>query len=331
LDLREKFPIAMASLYPRRYVECRGYISPKDIGALLCTGLYQTHSLGGIEKTGNAFKLMYPAVRYLQDRSVPLLFLAPDLMRAVQRTDFDGDIDWVNMRLPYEHGVLVLPHGGLTHPKDGEVAFMIWSRIVAGTYKKPVWDVPSKGMCDVEITTKGAFAMVACLPYGDVPVWYDSNLSTEYRPTLKLRNLFYLGDEETIPSIVSGCLLDSDLTSEDSSFLEDLGVVLFGTLLAMASRPTLFTPESVHHKVPQKNNKPWPRVWSPNIVGQHYRPKSEPRGGTHASPRMHWRRGHFTNQPHGPGKSLRKQLWIEPTLVCGELAKEEKLVEVRGG
>lgn len=29
----------------------------------------------------------------------------------------------------------------------------------------------------------------------------------------------------------------------------------------------------------------------------------------------HWRRGHWRNQPHGPGASLRKLMWIMPTLV----------------
>jgi len=37
--------------------------------------------------------------------------------------------------------------------------------------------------------------------------------------------------------------------------------------------------------------------------------------GTHASPRLHWRRGHVRRQPYGTGRGQRKLIWIEPVLV----------------
>lgn len=37
--------------------------------------------------------------------------------------------------------------------------------------------------------------------------------------------------------------------------------------------------------------------------------------GSHASPVRHWRNGHWRNQAHGPSFSLRKLIWIWPTLV----------------
>lgn len=37
--------------------------------------------------------------------------------------------------------------------------------------------------------------------------------------------------------------------------------------------------------------------------------------GSHASPEAHWRRGHWRQQVHGHGRSDRKLIWIEPTLV----------------
>jgi hypothetical protein len=57
--------------------------------------------------------------------------------------------------------------------------------------------------------------------------------------------------------------------------------------------------------------------WSPNIIGGKYKPKREvPRitsegsfefeqqaHGTHAAPRMHWRRGHFRMHAYG-GRAL---------------------------
>jgi len=37
--------------------------------------------------------------------------------------------------------------------------------------------------------------------------------------------------------------------------------------------------------------------------------------GQHGEVSPHWRRGHFRMQPHGPRKSLRKVLFIAPTLI----------------
>jgi hypothetical protein len=40
-------------------------------------------------------------------------------------------------------------------------------------------------------------------------------------------------------------------------------------------------------------------------------------GGTHASPRPHWRRGHHRMQAHGVGRLMRKRIRIKPILVRG--------------
>jgi hypothetical protein len=57
-------------------------------------------------------------------------------------------------------------------------------------------------------------------------------------------------------------------------------------------------------------------LWSPNLIGWRYRPAQAAEAqSTHASPRLHWRRGHVRNQPCGSGRSQRKLIWIEPMLV----------------
>ncbi len=38
-------------------------------------------------------------------------------------------------------------------------------------------------------------------------------------------------------------------------------------------------------------------------------------GGEKGHPSAHWRRGHWRRQPHGPQNSLRKLVWLMPTLV----------------
>jgi len=79
-----------------------------------------------------------------------------------------------------------------------------------------------------------------------------------------------------------------------------------------------FITESIQER--REKGKPGERkhraaLWTPNFIGKGYQPRSEYKGGTHASPRLHWRRGHTRNQPYGPNNTLKKVIWIQPTLI----------------
>jgi hypothetical protein len=54
-------------------------------------------------------------------------------------------------------------------------------------------------------------------------------------------------------------------------------------------------------------------LWSPNLIGWQYQVATST--GTHATPRMHWRRGHIRKQPFGTGRTQRRLVWIEPMLI----------------
>jgi hypothetical protein len=62
-------------------------------------------------------------------------------------------------------------------------------------------------------------------------------------------------------------------------------------------------------------------VWHPRWVGKAYKRSvcvTGPIAGTHASPRTHWRRGHWRNQAVGEGRADRRRTWIQPILVMAE-------------
>ncbi len=67
-----------------------------------------------------------------------------------------------------------------------------------------------------------------------------------------------------------------------------------------------------------KNTK---QIIVPKVIGEGYKPKVirnyEPTG-THASPRTHWRSGHWRQQPYGKKDDPKlKTIWLEPVLVNG--------------
>lgn len=67
-----------------------------------------------------------------------------------------------------------------------------------------------------------------------------------------------------------------------------------------------------------KNSK---QIIVPQVIGEGYKPKvirNYESQGTHASPRTHWRSGHWRQQPYGSKEEPKyKTLWIEPILVNG--------------
>lgn len=306
-DLAEsKFPGIVKMFYPRIIQDIHTHYSAKEVGAWLAWGAASV-LMEGPRSSPHAVQCLLPAMQYLVDKRMPLLFIAPKLLQAVTQTDFQDDIDWVNLELPYEHGIFVLPRGAITHPIDGDVSFIVWSRVYPGEYKTPI---------GITVTlSQISFSIVAmCSGTG---TWYDSTLNASFRPTLRLGNLFYRAEGQPMTSKRRDSIFDADLEEGDSEFLEHMGRVVFGTIMAMNARPGLFTQGKCTARVPAKKNKPAREFWSPNVIGRDYQTKQAHVGGTgtHASPRMHFRRGHFRAQPVGPGRLERRQIWIEPMLV----------------
>lgn len=65
-----------------------------------------------------------------------------------------------------------------------------------------------------------------------------------------------------------------------------------------------------------KGGKKRPQLLSARWVGKSYKyPHRDTPGGKHASPHMHYRRGHWRMQRYGAGRKAAKRIWIEPTII----------------
>jgi hypothetical protein len=145
--------------------------------------------------------------------------------------------------------------------------------------------------------------------------WHDANLESFVSSSLRqdrvdeaITNYAYTDYTEIKDE--AGIATDKEVTDRLSSLMLKLLVIL-------NTRPQLV--ESGRCVRPQKIKRGRVRyceLWSPNVIGRCYRTIREGQGGgTHASPRVHWRRGFVRNQPHGPHRSMRRPVWIEPVLV----------------
>jgi hypothetical protein len=318
--LEESFPGMIRAFYPRIYEHTGRYHSPRSMAVMIANVVAEMLRYG-YHRSATAYRLMMPGLAYMKEHRMPQFFLAPDLLEAVLRTDFDNDIDWLDLDLPFESGMLMLPKGALVHPKDGEIAMIMWARLKRGDQPSPWPGVPGSTL------PYDAFVLLGACP--DTMIWYDSILTSERRRTMRLNNLFYRAPGQPVPAVQKSNLLDSDLTEEDSEFVEKMGVILFGTLLAMNARPQLVERGKLVKRVGKAEQAR--EFWTPNVIGAKYKIKrevarvvdgafatSQRESGAHASPRMHWRRGHHRMQPIGPGRKQRKEIWIEPCLIGAE-------------
>lgn len=89
----------------------------------------------------------------------------------------------------------------------------------------------------------------------------------------------------------------------------------FNTIYAMSARPEYV--EGGERVGTHKTTRS--EIWTPNVIGRKYAIKSHSFANqSGGSVRLHWRRGHFRQQPFGIGRTQHKVIWIEPMMVGGK-------------
>ena len=97
--------------------------------------------------------------------------------------------------------------------------------------------------------------------------------------------------------------------------------LVVNALLIMQYQPELVTVESSCHGrgagFGSAANKAAANYFPTRWLGKSYQRKqsNSPHAGSHASPRAHWRKGHWHNFRYGPGRKELKLKWIEPIFV----------------
>jgi hypothetical protein len=319
--MENKCPELLAKFYPRVYESTGGYWSPRQCAAFL-TYAVASGIRTGLDHADSATRMLMPALHLMVERRMPQFFIAPDLLEAVKRTDFPDEINWAELRMPFEQGIFMLPRQSFIHPKTGEVAMIVWARLKPGEYQPPAPGIPV-------MTEAYQSIRVICL-CPEKARWYQAILEDDQKP-LRLQNPFDRTPGDKIPQVILGPL-DLVLDEKDAVFIDEMFTIAFGTFMVMNARPQLVERGELIRRVTKAGQTR--EFWTPNIIGPKYKLKREvPKiidgkfvydgqreHGTHASPRMHWRRGHHRFQAHGAGRRERKEIWVEPTLIGGQAA-----------
>jgi hypothetical protein len=293
--------------YPRIYEGPSStlYYSPKEPARqLFAIGLKIREGMVGASE-----KYEFCAASQLIRYRVPMFWLGADMALAIRKTVPPQQIEWYDMPLPFEAAVFMLPKGSLVHQTEGDVSFVAYARLKAGqritTPLVPGMPVGS---------TNGGMVFLALTRGGHLIHW---NLPLDaYGPTISLPDIDELVQRYKENEHDSGFTLTGlplTMTPEDHQMVAEVVHYVFGSILVMENRPDLVTKGGLIKRVSKKGKQPR-EFWSPNMLGEHYkiRRETESQGGTHASPRFHWVRGAYKQQPFGVGRELRKTIWVEP-------------------
>ena len=102
----------------------------------------------------------------------------------------------------------------------------------------------------------------------------------------------------------------------DKALKDRVSALMLKLLVVLNTRPNLVERgQCVRPRRIKRGRVKCRELWSPNLIGWRYQVAAGIPAGTHASPRMHWRRGHIRNQPFGTGRTQRRLVWIEPMLI----------------
>ena len=293
-----------ALLEPRRILTPPGYHSPKCVSAGLFTllGNRVLKAAAGLPQIPTeiaAHVIAYQVIRY----RVPIYFIDEEFVRAVTATDLSHDLILEDLHWPMLALVVGFPARFMQEYLGRDVCYVYAANCGAGDYSLPA--LPG---CPTITVPK---PKVAWKFYS----WQDGNLEsfvssyfTQDRVDETIHNYSYtnytgIKDE-------AGIATDKEVTDRLSALMLKLLVIL-NTRPQFVEQGRGVRPQKIKHGRVKHHE-----LWSPNVIGRCYRTLRDDRGGTtHASPRVHWRRGSVRNQPHGPHRSLRKPVWIQPVLV----------------
>lgn len=294
-------------LSPRRYVPPAGYVNPMVFG-LFMGGELLADSAGHGNTTDH---YLAAGAITLYNHNVPTYFVANDFAEAALQTAPPKEGTLADVQWPLDALLFVLPVEFTVKEFGFAVPFLAICKIPQGEVK-----APKEFRMSVQVGDNGMAMSFYAVMNSRAPTFYHRRAPMDCciapfvddDDEIKVgRGIYeFAGMENIMPQLDEAA--ERDLLRKLNGFAVKL-------LLAMSSEPELVEVGTIERKGRVKHGKTVTELWSPNFIGRKYSHGRESLGGEHASPRLHWRRGHNRWQRFGEGRTKRKLLWIRPVLV----------------
>ena len=272
---------------PRRVATPDGYHSTKCVAA----GLYALLTQARLAtEYGEALptEVTGCTVAYrVLEHHVPIYFVDEEFARAVAATQLPDDFTFGDLNWPQSGMVVGWPPRFLREYTGRECCYVYAANCPAGRY----WP---KGL---------ERAPVIEVPEGRSKIGWFYHAWSNGRPECFVSA--YLMKDKLADGIASYTYTDfmreeAAKVQADKELTERVSALMLKLLVILNLRPSLITHGTQERPRRVKHAREWRReLWGANFIGRGYRMARE-RQGTHASPRIHIRRGHVTWQVVGP-------------------------------
>jgi hypothetical protein len=302
--IQRVLPKLLKKYGPRTYYTPKGYVSTDWPATHMAANELSLASPVGKLDNGIT-KKAFAIYSELAALSCPTYFVSENLLKAALNNRLPKilckDIKW-----PLDAIKFMLPTGVLTNPVGASVNFLVVA--------KHFGSVGCATGVDQNNGLEGIAQYASIMDFNPDAFVCDevadlNGFSHFIGDSLNLN--FYTGDHPEI------------------QFIDRLRALAINLLLIMSTRPELVETTST---LVTSDNKGFGKIstredrqrWSPNWIGREYRIKTTTRAKTttvdakRTSPEIHWRRGHYREQPYGEKLSKKKTIWMEPVLIGGK-------------
>jgi hypothetical protein len=192
---------------------------------------------------------------------------------------------------------MMLPRGFIRHPTEGDASFVAFAKLSARS------GIEAHGETLAAVTFTHELGIST----------HHQNIDIARYPTFK----------EALNAFPVDQLEQDDIQIRNAhDFAEILWRLAVTVVAILNARPELLEPGKLLKVVKAKRHDAQPKeFWSPNFIGRLYRTQTIPSSENEVendqdpkrtTPRAHWVRGFVRWQPHGPGRILRKLIWVNP-------------------
>lgn len=246
----------------------------------------------------------------------PTYFVAPEFLQAAIHTRLPEKLETDKIPWPMQAMTFIMPKGALISPFDGECTFLSVAFVPKG------WMFPAFHPGPDPIITEDMIHVFSIAEQNSGPLFasalptHDTNVANWGKQSFPMT---YFDPGKEGDWLDGHSLMPNSAPHDrDQQFIADLRTLAIKLVLMTGAVPHLVEDETLARPAKMKHGRERPELWNPRVIGRNYRIK-RPRvdhGGTHASPRMHWRDGHTRLQPYGPRENPSyKSILIEPVLV----------------
>lgn len=298
LELIDKIP-SFQPFAPKRWVVPTNYINPRLLSLVFYDSFIQTRRKKSSMPVEEVIIFLCTELKHL---NFPVFFVSPELFVAAAQTTPPLNTILGHIKWPLNAMAFFFPQKESREMFGTDVHFGAIGKV--------------RGQ---HITTGKEFETILTLAQYTDPGRNDGIISWlhSYCPVCCENSIQTLLDHGQLEIHDKATTLNEAI---DQPLAEQLIKLLYNLVLIMTAQPRLVKNEVLLRK--ENTAKGICSLWHPNFIGANYKHHRESnnkleltQSGTHASPRMHWRRGHFRNQHHGKELKEVKIIWIEPVLV----------------